>query len=285
MGKIYDALEKYQESNQNTVAKSKGSIAEYYASREGAQDGVDLLKPLKEPMPVDSRLVTFLKPRSIESEMFKILRGNLLFPKSGKPPRSMMITSAVPGEGKTFVSANLAVSIAQNINEHVLLMDCDIRKPSIHTMLGLDEGPGLAEYLTNGLDLSKLLVRTGIEKLTILPGGNPPPNPAELLSSQKMSLLLEEVKSRYQDRYIIIDSPPPQLTAEANAIARQVDGIIIVVKYGGTPRAMVEEMVGVLGKEKIVGCVMNWFDLRSSGYFAYGKYGGYSKYYGKKSSR
>ena len=173
------------------------------------------------------------------------------------------------------MSTNLAVSIAQNINEHVFLMDCDIRKPSVHRSLGLGDVPGLTEYLADDMPLESLLVRTQVKKLTILPGGKPPHNPAELLSSQKMSALLKEVRERYGDRYVIIDSPPPQLTAETSAIARQVDGIIIVLKYGSTPRKMVGELVETLGKEKIIGCVMNWFDLSSSAYYGYGKYGKY----------
>ena len=282
MGKIYDALEKFQESSKTSVAKSNGSIANYYDQTSSDDDVAKLLKPIKLDSQVDRKLVTLLDPQSIESEMFKILRGNILFPKSGKPPRSVMVTSAVPGEGKSFVSANLAVSIAQNINEHVLLMDCDIRKPTINKTMGLGPVSGLAEYLSGDQNLESVLVKTDIKKLTILTGGNPPHNPAELLSSRKMSLLLDEVTSRYSDRYVIIDSPPPQLTAETNAMARQVDGIILVVKYGSTPRAMVEELVDQLGKEKIIGCVLNWFDLRSSSYFGYGKYGKYSQYYGKK---
>ena len=87
------------------------------------------------------------------------------------------------------------------------------------------------------------------------------------------------MRDRYGDRYVIIDSPPPQLTAETSAIARQVDGIIIVLKYGSTPRKMITELVETLGKEKIIGCVMNWYDLSQSTYFGYGKYGKYGKYY------
>ena len=117
-----------------------------------------------------------------------------------------------------------------------------------------------------------------MEKLTVLPGGRAPHNPAELLSSKKMSELLVEVKERYADRYIIIDSPPPQLTAETAAIARQVDGVIVVIKYGSTPKDLVADLVEIIGKEKILGCVLNWFDLKTSSYYGYGKY---AKYYRK----
>lgn len=282
MGKIHDALEKSQKQGETTVQTTKGSVVDFYDKTGKSREHEDVPNTMTFDGNIDKNLVTFLKPRSIESEMFKILRGNILFPASGKPPRSILVTSAVPGEGKSFVATNLAVSIAQNINEHVFLMDCDIRKPSVHRALGLGDVPGLAEYLADEVALESLLVRTQVKKLTILPGGNPPHNPAELLSSKKMSALLKEVGERYGDRYVIIDSPPPQLTAETSAIARQVDGILIVLKYGSTPRGMVEDLVETLGKEKIIGCVMNWFDLSLSTYYGYGKYGKFGKYYGKQ---
>ncbi|MBW2633267.1 MAG: CpsD/CapB family tyrosine-protein kinase [Deltaproteobacteria bacterium] len=280
MGKIYDALEKSQKVTSTAVSASKGSVVEFYEQSPKAPEILDLLEPLKLYDNVDKNLVTLLKPQSIESEMFKILRGNILFPQSGTPPKSIMITSSVPGEGKSFVSANLAVSIAQNINEHVLLMDCDIRQSGIHRILGLsDDVKGLSEYLRGEVDIQSIFRKTEMGKLSVMTGGRAPRNPAELLSSKKMSELLVEVKERYSDRYIIIDSPPPQLTAETSAIARQVDGVILVVKYGSTPKDMVADLVEIVGRDKILGCVLNWYDLKTSSYYGYGKYGKYSKYY------
>ena len=130
-----------------------------------------LLEPLHMTENMDRNLVTYHNPQSLESEMFKILRGNILFPvKNTAPPKSILVTSALPGEGKSFVSANLAVSIAQNINEHVLLMDCDVRRPSIHSIFGFDDMPGLTEYLNKKASLTDVLFKTDVKKLTILPG-------------------------------------------------------------------------------------------------------------------
>ncbi|MBU0699626.1 MAG: polysaccharide biosynthesis tyrosine autokinase, partial [Proteobacteria bacterium] len=173
---------------------------------------------------------------------------------------------------------------AQSIQEHILIIDSDMRVPSIHRQFGFDDIPVLSEYLANGTPLSMLLQKTKVDKLSILPAGKPPHNPAELLSSQRMSKLLEEVRERYSDRYIIIDSPPPKLTAEANALARQVDGILLIVKYGSTPRDMVSDLIELLGKEKILGVVFNRVDMRLSNYLAYkryAKYGKNGKYYTK----
>jgi len=213
---------------------------------------------------IDGNLVMLLRPRSFEAEQFRILRTNLLFPESGKAPRSIMVTSAVPGEGKSFISLNLAISIAQNVdNKYALLIDCDMHSPCIHKRFGFnDSPPGLSEHLSEDIPLSSLILKTGISRLSILPGGKPPPNPSELLSSEKMSALLKDVQSRYNDRYTVIDSPPPKLTAETGVIAKQVDGVLLVVKYGSTPRKEVAELIDILGKDRILGIITNWADTR-----------------------
>lgn len=279
MGKVFDALSK--SSNENfisTTAPSESAGKQSALQPEITVEELNLAKPLHKHNRVNENLVTLLNSQSFESEQFKILRTNLLFPVSGKPPRTILVTSAVPGEGKSFVSANLAVSIAQNIEEYVLLVDCDIRRPSQHKNFGFDDVPGLSEYLSRKVPLSSLLLKTQVKKLSLLPGGTPPPNPSELLSSEPMSELVEEVKARYPDRYIIIDSPPPKFTAETAALARQVDGLVLVVNSGKTPRGLVEELVETLGKEKILGIVMNRFDFQGSRYYGYGKYGKYASY-------
>lgn len=279
MGKVFDALTK--SSNEQMISTEAPNVVEAIEpavpSGEDA-DALDLAKPLYKKSQVDPTLVTLLKPQSFESEQFKMLRTNLLFPVSGKPPRTILVSSAVPGEGKSFVSANLAISIAQNIDEHVLLMDCDIRKPCLHQRFGFDDVPGLSEYLSQGKPLSSLILKTYLNKLSLLPAGRPPHNPAELLSSEPMTELVSEVKERYTDRYIIIDSPPPKYTSETSALARHVDGIVIVVSAGKTPRGLVEELVASIGKEKILGVVMNRFDYRGSRYYGYGKFGKYGNY-------
>ncbi len=210
---------------------------------------------------IDKNMVMLLRPRSFEAEQFRVIRTNLLFPASEKPPRSIMVTSAAPGEGKSFVSANLAISIAQNVdNKYALLMDCDMHKPCLHNRFGFGDKPGLSEHLSSDVPLSSLFLKTKVNRLTILPGGKPPHNPSELLSSEKMSALLKEIQSRYNDRYTVIDSPPPKLTAETSVIARQVDGVVLVVKYGVTPRKLVSELIEIIGEDRILGIITNWAD-------------------------
>jgi exopolysaccharide/PEP-CTERM locus tyrosine autokinase len=271
VGKIFKALEKLQITDDSNASVS---IVAEDPSCELVNDGEEI--PLMEqdeciPGDLDSSIITHFKPHSLEAEQFRILKTNILFPDKGVPPRSIMITSSTPGDGKSFVASNLAVSIANSIDEYVLLMDCDLRRPSIHSRFGFSDILGLSEYLSDGCPLSSIIKKTQINKLSILPAGTPPLNPSELVSSEQMRLLLDEVKTRYDDRYIIIDSPPPYLTSEASALARQVDGIVIVVKTGKTKKEAVQDLIDTYGKNKILGVVKNFsYDRPGRGYKTYG---------------
>jgi protein-tyrosine kinase len=314
LGKIYDALEKSKEKRAASASSHETqapTVTDQADRTDDVKKPISLYgdvkisevtdKPLKQLENVgqtnrtsfaktkvlydenciDENLVVLLKPQSFESEQFKILRTNLLFPSTGKSPRTIMVTSTMPDEGKSLISANLAISIAQSIQEHVLLIDCDIRRPCVHTQFGFGDVPGLSEHLSRGIPISSLLLKTIVDKLSILPGGRPPVNPSELVSSQLMSKLLQEVKYRYSDRFIILDSPPPKLSAEASALSRQVDGVLLIIEYGRTSREMALDLINIIGKEKIVGIVFNKLDMRFASYYGLGKYKTYSKYYQK----
>jgi capsular exopolysaccharide synthesis family protein len=174
---------------------------------------------------------------------------------------------------------NLAVSLAQNLNSYVLLVDADIRKPEIHKRFGLgDNVKGLSDFLTHNTPIPSLLVKTPLPNLTILPGGQATINPSELVSSERMKILLEELSKRYNDRFVIIDAPPPKLAAETYALARYVEHIIPVVRSGWSNRELVDEMMNLLGRDKINGVVLNCYDIRKTKRFGYHKY---SEYYSK----
>lgn len=225
---------------------------------------------------IDPKLVALLDPQSIEAEQFKILRTNILFPLAGQPPRSLLLTSTSPGEGKTFAAANLAISIALNINRHVLLIDADLRRPQLHTRFGFPSVPGLSNYLAEDRPLSSFLLRTKVDKLTLLPGGPPPANPSELISSERMASLLDEVSHRYPDRLVVIDAPPPAAAAETGVLSRQVDGILVVVLFGTTRRQDLSDLIARMGAPKILGSIVNRVETASSRYYGY-KYGGFQK--------
>ena len=193
---------------------------------------------------------------------------------SGELRRAIMVTGAEPADGKSLVAANLAISIALGIHEHALLMDCDFRQPSIHKMFGLSNVGGLHEYLSGKTELKDLIIRTKIQKLSLLLSGSEVLNFSELLSSEIMRNLLKEVKERYQDRFIIIDSPPSNITAEANILANYVDGIIFVIMAQRWHREAIQKCVADLGQEKILAIIFNG---DNSSYKRYGNY--YKKYY------
>ena len=229
--------------------------------------------PVWDEAAIDRNLVTLMNAQSHEAEQFKILRTNILFPLSGSPPRSILVTSTAPGDGKSFAAANLAISIALNINRHVLLIDADLRQPQLHLRFGFGPVPGLSDYLADGRPLPSLLLKTKVDKLTLLAAGPSPDNPAELISAERMSRLLAEVTQRYSDRIIVIDAPPPALAAETAVLSRQVDGILVVVRYRSTRRDDIADLVAKLGQKKILGSIVNFTETPTSRYYGY-KYNG-----------
>jgi protein-tyrosine kinase len=274
--RLKDAIQAAEDRWEKTFRQR---AADAQASGKYRSDGQVSSSWIKERL--DAKMVSFLDPSSIEAECFKLLRSIIFFPPSGKVPRSILVTSSAPGEGKSFVAANMAISIAQSINDHVLLVDCDLRRPQLDEIFALEKVCGLSEYLSIGAPLSEVLYRVGIEKLTILPGGNPPDNPAELLSSRKMKKLMEELVARYDDRTVIFDSPPPMLVSETTVLARQVDAVLVVIEYGNTARESILEMVEMIGRDKIIGFIMNKTPkkmLRYSGKLKYDRYSG-SEFY------
>ena len=232
---------------------------------------------------LDESLVTLLSPQSYEAEHFRMLKTCILYPPSGKPPRSVLITSVGQGDGKSFVAANLAISVAQNLSSSVLLIDCDLRKPSIHRLFGFGKVPGLTEYLGEGKTFQSLLQKTDVDQLYILPAGNTPKNPSELLSSPRMASLMKELHLRYGDLFVVLDSPPSTITAEPSVLAKLVNGILMVVRCGKTRLSDFQMAVDKLGKEKFIGSVINSYEHSLREYYEYRKYPGYGEGRMKKS--
>ena len=272
LGKIYDVLQKNMKEAQNAAPMQKVKT-KLEKERKPVREIVRSTS--SEPMvgdysKLDRNLVTIHDPSSYEAEQIKKLRTSLLFSHNEAPLRCLMITSSLPGEGKSFVASNLAISISQILEENVLLIDCDLHKSDLHTRFGFGKSPGLSDYIDKNVSLSSLLLKTPIAKLTILPGGQPSTNPTELLSSKRMTELIVEVKTRYEDRVVILDTPPPQMAAETASIVNMVDGVVIVVKSGSTPKNSIQELSKILGTEKIRGVVMNHYHNEITSY--HGKY-------------
>lgn len=207
---------------------------------------------------LDDRLFKAVNKDASLPEIFKVIRTRILYPtKKTKEIKTVMITSAVPKEGKSFITANLGISLAQDMDQHSLLVDCDLRRPSLARLLGVSNLTGLVDYLREDLDLPDLISRTGTDKLSILPSGKPPLNPAELLSSARMKNLVNELSKRYDDRVIIFDSPPVMAAAETGVLSGLVDGVILVVREGVSKKSQIQKTIDTLGKEKILGMVYN----------------------------
>ena len=174
-------------------------------------------------------------------------RGNLI-----------LVTSSIPDEGKTYTSVNLALSIAQEIDATVLLVDCDVTKQGVSRMLGLEKFCGLVDVLvSDDLTISDVLLQTDIPNLRVVPAGKQHEYVAELLASQRMSDLFDELASRYKDRIIIIDGPPILPTPQTQILAGLVGQVVFVIEAGKTPQSLVEEALEMIPEEQATGLVMN----------------------------
>ncbi len=219
-------------------------------------------------------LVAATDPQSPMAEEYRKLKEMVIkLTRGDQTKNTLMITSAMVGEGKTTTALNLAISMAQEYDHTVLLIDADLRRPSIGRYLDLGAKPGLTECLLDGVAVPDLLIKTGIGKLVILPSGRVAPNPGELFSSNKMRALIREMKHRYTDRYIIIDTPPVLPFAETRTLSGIVDGVIMVVKSGLSTLENIQDAKEAMRGANILGLVYNHArpDSLSSSYSYYYK--------------
>lgn len=233
----------------------------------------ETIAPMPESMVPNfhAELVTLNSPGSPAAETFRFLRSKITHPAAGEPPKSILVTSSVAGEGKSFIAANLAVAIAQSVDEHVLLIDTDLRNPRIHQIFELGRGRiGLSTYLAEKAPLEELICRTPIDKLSILNAGNSTKQPSELLASERMRHLIREVRDRYPDRLVIFDSTPLELAPETFILANEVDAVVFVVRSGVTPRTAAEAALEKIRKEKLLGIVFNGYRKAAKTYKRYG---------------
>lgn len=214
------------------------------------------------------RIITGSNDNLVREE-YKILRTHILQRTLAEQKNTLMITGPLPGEGKTLTAINLAISLSHEVHKSVLLVDADMRAPSVHRYFGLPKGPGLVDYLAGEATLPDLLLHPeGLDKLVILPGGRPVAGAAELISSPMMGNLVKELKHFYPDRYVIFDLPPVLSFADPLAFAPFVDGIILVVQMGKTPRESIQKCVQVLKGFPLIGLVLNKVDTRGhEGYY------------------
>jgi exopolysaccharide transport family protein len=222
-------------------------------------------------------LVTQSRPRSQMAESYRALRTSLLLTFAGGPPKVILITSALPEEGKTTTSVNSAIVLAQK-GTRVLLVDADLRRPSIHKTLGMGPRIGLSNLLTGNATLQQAIVPSSIlPDLDILPAGTPPPNPAELLASSKMRNVLEELRQQYD--HVVIDTPPTLSVTDAVVMSTSADAVVLVIRSGHTTKPALRRAREILTQvnARVCGVLVNAVDLNSPEYYYHyeyqGKYG------------
>lgn len=210
---------------------------------------------------MDPRLVAANAPQSLAAEQYRLLRTRVTRAENGRAFRAVIVTSPNKGDGKSLTAANLALTMAQDTQQRVLLLDADLRRPSIHRLFGLSETPGLSDILMGGATLEEALVAVPEHRLTVLPSGLIPTQPAELLGSTGMRRVLETLRSRF-DR-ILIDMPPVAPLADVAIASTMADGVLMIVRAGVTPKPAIERALSGIDAAKVLGLVLN--DAGASG--------------------
>ncbi len=220
------------------------------APQRTRQVKIDLEKMIK------NKIIT-LYHHDDTADKIRIIRTQVLEKLKETGGNSILVSSPNPGEGKTVISINLAVSMTQELNKTTLLVDADLRKPFVHKYFGFEAEKGLAQYLLGEIELSEALVNPGIDKLTILPGGTPLPNSTEYLGSPRMQSLVKELKERYEDRIIIFDSTSLLTRADPIVFSTNIDGIILIVEAERTSSKDIERALEILKNRPIFGTLYN----------------------------
>lgn len=278
MGKVYDALRRAEEQRAHRVDEAASVAAPPVESLTPRFEG-DAAAPLRRPRGAASptplgagdvnnkRRIAVLQPESAVAEQFRSLRSRLDALAETRPLRTIAVTSALPGDGKTLAAISLAVVSAMHLGRRVVLVECDLREPTIGAALGLRLDAGLAEVLADGAPLEQAIQRAEGTALDVLAVRGLPQNPSELLASERMRKLVESLASRYER--VVLDLPPTLGLPDAKIVSGLCDGTVFVVRADVTPAAEIETALEVLGRERVIGIVMNGAEQSSS---RYGKY-------------
>lgn len=219
-------------------------------------------------------LVTANDQGSPASEQYRKLKSLIVkLSQAGDFQKALMVTSPVAGEGKTITSLNLAITMAQDFDHTVLLVEADIRKPSVLNYLGLKAQRGLTDCVLDGIDLKEVIIGTGIGSLSVLPAGRRVDNPVELFSSNRMQALFAEMKSRYNDRYLIVDTTPLLPFAEPSYIANMTGAVALVVREGVTTTDKLKRSLEMLKNHNLLGVISNCVSRVNTLQGYYGYYG------------
>lgn len=262
MERIREALERAREDRAHT-GKGFGGSNQLAASKIKGNETVDQIEytqtrsiKVSRDFLQEQRIVSGFE-QGIFTDAYKILRTQVLQKMRENGWNALAVTSPGGDEGKTLTAINLAISLAMEVDQTVLLVDADLRHPRVHQHFGLRDGLGLSDYLTSGTPLEDILVHPGIGRFVILPGGKPLINSAEMLRSPKMVELVQELKSRYPSRIVLFDLPPVLSAADALAFSPYVDAALLVVEEAKTQNEDIVRAAGLLDSTHLIGTVLN----------------------------
>jgi capsular exopolysaccharide synthesis family protein len=269
MGKVYDALRRAEEQRLQVSGAAQAPslptalpVAERRTRRAWFwRRWLDRLRRApgralqEEPGSANKRRIAMLRPDSFAAEQFRTLRARLDSIAAQHPLRTIAIASALPGEGKTLAAVNLAAVSAMSVGRRVLLVDCDLRRPRVCATLGVAPEVGLAEVLKDVASLPEAVIKVDGLNLEVLGVRMQPPNPSELLASQRMRSLVEEAARSY-DR-VIFDVPPTLALPDAKTVCDFSDGVVLVVRAGSTPSEDVAATLDVIDRRRVLGLVLN----------------------------
>jgi capsular exopolysaccharide synthesis family protein len=282
MAKTYEALMKAQREQ---VARKKEAIApesllepQATEPKEKAPEEKPPEEKTKEaverPSVHHERIVTrvsvgsfIAKPDSVFAEQFRKLKSVITVHNVASSLRSILVTSCMAGEGKTTVALNLSASVAQGLDDSVILIEGDLRRRNLTSLFELQNTPGLSDVLEGRATIEEVIIATEINGLIVVPAGSNAWNPAELAGSVRMKTFIRQLGEKYRNSYIIIDSPPIISASEANVLSQIVDGIIVVILADKTRRDMVKRELRTINSEKILGVVLNCAEFEISDYY------------------
>jgi capsular exopolysaccharide synthesis family protein len=247
MGKMQEALRKAQETRSRKAPAAAEREGAAPAARSAGGAGVTTSAALTSTAragDVDPRLVALSAPTSETAEQYRTLKANLLGLSAEAPPKVFAVTGAAPGDGKTVTAVNLACSLAEETGRRVVVIDADMRRPSVHKLLGIDNQRGLADYLSGGTMIEMVLQRSRLPNLWAVPAGRVPPNPAELLGGKGMGDLLARLRRDYD--FVVVDTPSVVSSPDAAVLSPRIDVTLVAVRMGETPRGAVRDAVETL---------------------------------------
>jgi capsular exopolysaccharide synthesis family protein len=270
MSRVYRALEKAEREKEERLQR-KTSLErprqpevfrkEIEPLERVAEKPEALNLPLRDDVPI---LVPSEHPSAAEE--FRKLKTRV-FHWSPGPPHIILVTSAFPDEGKTIVSVNLAMAISQEIHKEAILIDADLRRPSVH-FEDARYSRGLSNYLTDQTSLADILIHSEAEKLWVIPAGPPSKQSAEIIGSRRMEELLQSLRTFGKDTFIVIDCSPLLSTSEPVLLSKWADGVILVVMVDRSPRESIKRAIQLIDRQKIIGIVLNQKEVKASSYYS-----------------